>query len=61
MRDRLPDELISEILSPALNVPEDMFRVFDASQVLPFASSSAGSSSTLLVCKSWQHVATPFL
>ncbi|KAJ6556579.1 hypothetical protein DFH09DRAFT_1491162 [Mycena vulgaris] len=42
-----------------LKVPEDMFS--DASQVLPFASSSAGSSSTLLVCKSWQRVATPFL
>ncbi|KAJ6556632.1 hypothetical protein DFH09DRAFT_1037820 [Mycena vulgaris] len=60
MSDRLPDELISEILSPALKVPEDMFS--DTSQVSPFASSAAGSSSsTLLVCKSWQRVATPFL
>ncbi|KAJ6556626.1 hypothetical protein DFH09DRAFT_1164849, partial [Mycena vulgaris] len=59
MRGRLPDELISEIRSPALKVLEDMFS--DASQVFPLASSSAGSSSTLLVCKSWQRVATPFL
>ncbi|KAJ6528779.1 hypothetical protein DFH09DRAFT_1371178, partial [Mycena vulgaris] len=54
MSDRLPDELISEILSPALQVPDDLFS--DTSHVSPFAPSSAGSSaSTLLVCKSWQR------
>ncbi|KAJ7146989.1 hypothetical protein C8R44DRAFT_864686 [Mycena epipterygia] len=60
MSDRLPDELISEILSPALKVPEHMFS--NTSPKSPFASLSVLSkSSALLVCKSWLRVATPLL
>ncbi|KAJ7689194.1 hypothetical protein B0H17DRAFT_1202550 [Mycena rosella] len=60
MADRLPDEIISEILAPALQVPDHKFS--DTSSKSPFASSSgASSSSTLLVCKSWLRVATPLI
>ncbi|KAJ7667033.1 hypothetical protein B0H17DRAFT_1184307 [Mycena rosella] len=59
MSENLPDEIISELLSPALKVPEHMFS--DTSFTSPFASYSASSSSTLLVCKSWLRVATPLL
>ncbi|KAJ7639941.1 hypothetical protein DFH06DRAFT_1430487 [Mycena polygramma] len=61
MSDNLPDEIISEILSPTLKVPESMFS--DTSLESPFGtiSSSSSPSSTLLVCKSWLRVATPLL
>ncbi|KAJ6556633.1 hypothetical protein DFH09DRAFT_1491282 [Mycena vulgaris] len=55
----IPDEIISEILSPALTVHDHMLS--DTSGKSPFASNSASGSSTLLVCKSWLRVATPFL
>ncbi|KAJ6501308.1 hypothetical protein DFH09DRAFT_1001493 [Mycena vulgaris] len=55
----LPDEIISEILSPALKVPEEVFA--DTSDVSPFAAYSESSSAYLLVCKSWLRVATPLL
>ncbi|KAJ7490950.1 hypothetical protein FB451DRAFT_628251 [Mycena latifolia] len=55
----LPDEIISEILSPALKVPEEVFS--DTSPVSPFAQYSESSSAYLLVCKSWLRVATPLL
>ncbi|KAJ7490920.1 hypothetical protein FB451DRAFT_1124494 [Mycena latifolia] len=55
----LPDEIISEILSPALKVPEEVFS--DTSRVSPFAKYSESSSAYLLVCKSWLRVATPLL
>ncbi|KAJ6567093.1 hypothetical protein B0H19DRAFT_1139424 [Mycena capillaripes] len=55
----LPDEIVSEILSPALKVSDEVFS--DASMVSPFASYSESPSAYLLVCKSWLRVATPLL
>ncbi|KAJ7213528.1 hypothetical protein GGX14DRAFT_542380 [Mycena pura] len=55
----LPDEIISEILSPALKVADDAFA--DTSGVSPFADYSESTSAYLLVCKSWLRVATPLL
>ncbi|KAJ7107211.1 hypothetical protein C8R43DRAFT_1243704 [Mycena crocata] len=55
----LPDEIISEILSPALKVSDDVFS--DNSGVSPFANYSESPSAYLLVCKSWLRVATPLL
>ncbi|KAJ6606057.1 hypothetical protein DFH09DRAFT_1299344 [Mycena vulgaris] len=55
----LPDEIVSEILSPALKVSDDIFS--DTSEVSPFSEYSESSSAYLLVCKSWLRVATPFL
>ncbi|KAJ7765715.1 hypothetical protein B0H16DRAFT_1883141 [Mycena metata] len=56
----LPDELISEILSPALRVSDEVFS--DGTYVSPFADPDSESSSAyLLVCKSWLRVATPLL
>ncbi|KAJ7213529.1 hypothetical protein GGX14DRAFT_696834 [Mycena pura] len=55
----LPDEIISEILSPALKVADDAFA--DIWEVSPFADYSESTSAYLLVCKSWLRVATPLL
>ncbi|KAF8209333.1 hypothetical protein K438DRAFT_1810857 [Mycena galopus ATCC 62051] len=55
----LPDEIISEILSPALKVPDELFS--DNGNVSPFAKYSESTSAYLLVCKSWLRVATPLL
>ncbi|KAJ6606071.1 hypothetical protein DFH09DRAFT_1269163 [Mycena vulgaris] len=55
----LPDEIISEILSPALKVSDEVFS--DTSDVSPFAQYAESTSSYLLVCKSWLRVATPLL
>ncbi|KAJ7694487.1 hypothetical protein B0H14DRAFT_3043906 [Mycena olivaceomarginata] len=59
----LPDEIsppiISEILSPALKVSDEIFR--DTSAVSPFSNYSESTSAYLLVCKSWLRVATPLL
>ncbi|KAJ7684338.1 hypothetical protein DFH06DRAFT_4711 [Mycena polygramma] len=55
----LPDEIISEILSPALKVSDEVFS--DTSAVSPFAKYSESTSAYLLVCKSWLRVATPLL
>ncbi|KAJ6567118.1 hypothetical protein B0H19DRAFT_719198 [Mycena capillaripes] len=55
----LPDEIISEILSPALKVSDEVFS--DTSNVSPFAKYSESTSAYLLVCKSWLRVATPLL
>ncbi|KAJ7082817.1 hypothetical protein C8R43DRAFT_322675 [Mycena crocata] len=56
---RLPDEIISEILSPALKVADELFS--DASDVSPFANPTPSTSAYLLVCKDWLRVATPLL
>ncbi|KAJ7718199.1 hypothetical protein DFH07DRAFT_334779 [Mycena maculata] len=55
----LPDEIISEILSPALKVSDEAFS--DISHVSPFSDYSESTSAYLLVCKSWLRVATPLL
>ncbi|KAJ7653170.1 hypothetical protein DFH06DRAFT_527574 [Mycena polygramma] len=59
MADTLPDEIISEILAPALKVQEHMFA--NLSSKSPFAKYSVSSSAVLLVCKAWLRVATPLL
>ncbi|KAJ7082815.1 hypothetical protein C8R43DRAFT_1175213 [Mycena crocata] len=56
---RLPDEIISEILSPALKVADELFS--DMSYVSPFATLTPSTSAYLLVCKDWLRVATPLL
>ncbi|KAJ7768923.1 hypothetical protein B0H16DRAFT_1781115 [Mycena metata] len=58
MSPHLPDEIVSEILSPALKVSEGKFSD-NESQVSPFASPSVSSSAALVVCKAWLRVATP--
>ncbi|KAJ7863379.1 hypothetical protein B0H13DRAFT_2354214 [Mycena leptocephala] len=55
----LPDEIISEIFSPALKISDEDFS--DTSGVSPFAKYSESTSAYLLVCKSWLRVATPLL
>ncbi|KAJ6509093.1 hypothetical protein DFH09DRAFT_1050217 [Mycena vulgaris] len=55
----LPDEILSEILSPALKVPDNLFS--DTSEVSPFADYSPSTSAYLLVCKDWLRVSTPLL
>ncbi|KAJ7684349.1 hypothetical protein DFH06DRAFT_4863 [Mycena polygramma] len=55
----LPDEIISEILSPALKISDEQFS--DTSGVSPFATYSESTSAYLLVCKAWLRVATPLL
>ncbi|KAK7048123.1 F-box domain-containing protein [Favolaschia claudopus] len=60
MSVHLPDEIISEILSPALKVPDHEFS--DTSSNSPFAGRYCESSSAfLVVCKAWLRVATPLL
>ncbi|TFK38628.1 hypothetical protein BDQ12DRAFT_712614 [Crucibulum laeve] len=55
----LPDELVKEILSPALRVSDEAFS--DTSRKSPFSGYAHTTSSLLLVCKSWLRVATPLL
>ncbi|KAF7317256.1 F-box domain-containing protein [Mycena chlorophos] len=55
----LPDEIISEILSPALKVADADFS--SHTYTSPFARFSESTSAYLLVCKAWLRVATPLL
>ncbi|KAJ7142137.1 hypothetical protein C8R43DRAFT_1016426 [Mycena crocata] len=55
----LPDEIISEILCPALKVSDEVFS--DISEKSPFAVISESSSAYLVVCKAWLRVGTPLL
>ncbi|KAJ7612073.1 hypothetical protein FB45DRAFT_843346 [Roridomyces roridus] len=55
----LPDEIISEILCPALRVPDDKFS--DTSDISPFTEYIESPSAYLLVCKAWLRVSTPLL
>ncbi|KAF7320869.1 hypothetical protein HMN09_00173500 [Mycena chlorophos] len=57
--NHLPDEIISEILTPALRVPDHAFAAMSARS--SFMSFSESSSAYLLVCKDWLRVATPLL
>ncbi|KAJ7736220.1 hypothetical protein DFH07DRAFT_109042 [Mycena maculata] len=61
MANNLPDEIVSEILSPALKVSDDAFSDTSGSNSSPFASYSESSSAFLLVSKAWLRVATPLL
>ncbi|KAF7292028.1 F-box domain-containing protein [Mycena indigotica] len=55
----LPDEILSEILSTALNVDDDLFT--QSLAAAPFVRFSEPPSAYLLVCKAWLRVATPLL
>ncbi|KDQ60077.1 hypothetical protein JAAARDRAFT_191498 [Jaapia argillacea MUCL 33604] len=59
MADKLPDELIKEILSPFLRVPEGMFADMGSESV--FCRFEISTLTILLVCKRWLRVATPLL
>ncbi|KAJ7049411.1 hypothetical protein C8F01DRAFT_1002411 [Mycena amicta] len=56
----LPDEVLSEILAPALTVDDEIFSD-TTSEVSPFATYTESASAYLLVNKSWLRVATPLL
>ncbi|KAF7309413.1 hypothetical protein MIND_00312100 [Mycena indigotica] len=60
MENHLPDEILSEILSPALKVPDEMF-ADNWSRPSPFATYTESTSAYLVVSKSWLRVATPLL
>lgn len=60
MANNLPNELIREILSPVLHVPDKMFR--ETSLISPFCRPSHLSSASVLgVCKRWMVIAIPLL
>ncbi|KZV95381.1 hypothetical protein EXIGLDRAFT_834366 [Exidia glandulosa HHB12029] len=59
MASRLADELLKEILSPPLLVPDELFA--DTGAVSPFSKATYSAADVLLVCKRWMRVATPAL
>jgi hypothetical protein len=56
---KLPDEMLHEILTPVLIVPDDNFA--STHQRSPFSISKDSSATMLLVCKRWLRVAYPLL
>ncbi|KAJ7627125.1 hypothetical protein FB45DRAFT_1082269 [Roridomyces roridus] len=54
-----PDEIISEILTPVLLVPDAKFA--NTSEKSVFAVYTESTSAVLLVCKAWLRVSTPLL
>ncbi|KAF7329343.1 F-box domain-containing protein [Mycena kentingensis (nom. inval.)] len=59
LENALPDEVLSEILAPALKVDDATFSSTDEKS--PFASYTESPSAYLLVNKAWLRVATPLL
>lgn len=59
MADKLPDELIKNILTPGLAVSDDKFTSKDISSFFRYDNPS--SSVVLEVCKQWLRIATPLL
>lgn len=57
--DSIPDEILKEILSGILIVPDDDFTKVDGPS--PFGHSLISSSDMLLISKRWLRVATPLL
>lgn len=57
--DKIADELLKEILSPPLRVPDDMFANTDPFS--PFSKAMFSAADVLLVCKRWMRVGTPAL
>ncbi|KAL5525637.1 hypothetical protein ACEPAG_6973 [Sanghuangporus baumii] len=57
--DSLPDELVKEILSDILTVPEDEFS--HVGPLSPFGRKVSSSSDVLLVSKRWLRIGTPLL
>ncbi|KAJ7058212.1 hypothetical protein C8F01DRAFT_1149979 [Mycena amicta] len=55
----LPDEIISIILTQALEIPDKTFG--DTSTESPFSKYRASSSDCISVCKPWARVGTPLL
>ncbi|KAJ7505744.1 hypothetical protein B0H11DRAFT_357387 [Mycena galericulata] len=60
MASHIPDEIIHEILYPALRVPDEAFSAISARTPSTVASSES-SSAYLLVSKSWLRVGTPLV
>ncbi|KAJ7081615.1 hypothetical protein B0H15DRAFT_453347 [Mycena belliarum] len=61
MQTHIPDEILHEILSPAIQVPDEAFSVSATSSDSPFNSIVESSSAFLLVSKAWLRVGTPLL
>ncbi|KZV95387.1 hypothetical protein EXIGLDRAFT_766299, partial [Exidia glandulosa HHB12029] len=59
MASKLADELLKEILSPPLLVPDELFA--DTGAVSPFSKATYSAADVLAVCKRWMRVATPAL
>ncbi|TDL29915.1 hypothetical protein BD410DRAFT_46665 [Rickenella mellea] len=59
--DRLPDEILKEILEPSLHIPDDEFSSIGRARESPFGRTARNSSSLLIVSKRWMRVATPLL
>ncbi|KAJ7756216.1 hypothetical protein B0H16DRAFT_1885986 [Mycena metata] len=64
----LPDEIISEILSPALRVSDEAFSYISTissfsniKSASPFMTFTESTSALLVVCKAWLRVSTPLL
>ncbi|KAJ7160940.1 hypothetical protein C8R46DRAFT_1106018 [Mycena filopes] len=57
----LPDEIISEILSPALKVSDEAFSGTLGDPTSQFMMFTESTSALLVVCKSWLRVSTPLL
>ncbi|KAJ7627133.1 hypothetical protein FB45DRAFT_1059946 [Roridomyces roridus] len=60
MAPSIPDEIISEILTPVLHIPDVRFSYTTSTNSL-FAISGESTSAILLVCKAWLRVSTPLL
>ncbi|KAF7334509.1 F-box domain-containing protein [Mycena venus] len=56
--NRIPDEIVSEILTPLLKHPD---KVFSDRSKKPLLAPGYSSSTYLLVCKTWLRVSTPLL
>jgi hypothetical protein len=59
MAHKIPDEILKEILSPALKIDNDLFA--DTSNRSPFSFPTQSKSVLLTVCKRWLRVSTPLL
>ncbi|KAF9446789.1 hypothetical protein P691DRAFT_160739 [Macrolepiota fuliginosa MF-IS2] len=55
----LPDEILKEILTPALQISDASFACIGSNS--PFSRYQQSTSAYLLVCKDWLRVATPLL
>ncbi|KAJ7627138.1 hypothetical protein FB45DRAFT_1082302 [Roridomyces roridus] len=60
MAPSIPDEIISEIVTPVLHIPDVRFS-YTITTNSPFAISGESTSAILLVCKAWLRVSTPLL
>jgi hypothetical protein len=56
--NQVPDEILSQILTPLLEHPDEVFRDQSAK---PLLDPGFSSSSYLLVCKAWLRMSTPLL